>query len=154
MGLSSRAEAASTVAARGAQLLAGLMVPGDRTLVDASLCESLVAPSHMHEFPFLAFDRTRVMLQLSLSSLFRFSIFLDTVSRVRDNTGVNEKKQMRNRDAAARRGLLDAPVRFRLTCFKQRASRLYSWPSFGESPRRASAGGCYRPGETPGERGR
>lgn len=57
-------------------------------------------------------------------------------------------------DAAARRGLLDAPVRFRLTCFKQRASRLYSWPSFGESPRRASAEGCYRPGETPGERGR
>ena len=34
MGLRSRAVAASAATARGAQLLAGLMVPGDRTLVD------------------------------------------------------------------------------------------------------------------------
>lgn len=58
---------------------------------------------------------------------------------------------MRSRCAAATRPVvLDAPVRFRLTYFKQRATRLYSRSSFGESPRRRSARGCYRPGETPG----
>jgi len=80
------------------------------------------APSHMHEFPF----RTN---ESAVSPSFSSKL----PSRI---CGVNLRmeKYRCNRGAAARRGLLDAPVRFRLTCFKQRASRLYSWPSFGESP--------------------
>lgn len=45
MGLSSRAVATSAVTANGAQLLAGLMVPGDRSLVEVSVA-FLGAESH------------------------------------------------------------------------------------------------------------
>lgn len=122
MGLSSRAVATSAVAARGAQLLVGLMVPGDRSLV-GGLCG---APRRRVTCTNLRSVRTkRCLSSLALSQA--------TVTYMR---GKFTKENKCSRGAAAQRGLLDAPVRFRLTCFKQRASRLYSWPSFGESPRR------------------